>query len=1062
MDCSKLACGWNGPTTWRRLSRMALVVVMLVAAGTGCGQADHGASPPLGDAGVAAQQDSGGSPGADVSVSDADRPDSQANATDVAVVDAGAEGDGGWDWDWDAASDAGGGGVAIDHVVPPQGPLEGNTRVSIRGLGFEAGMRVWLGSQEMSVILSGGELVGRTPPATGPGAVTLRVYRPDGAIAAQANAFEYVERLALNSVTPTRVPTNGAVEVEIRGEGFTPDIAVSFASVSSPRVTWVSPHLLRVLTPGLRRGLADVRVTTRAQSAHRVDAIEVYEPLEVVSVTPASGPVQGGQILRLAARGLTSRTQVFFGAMEADVQSTHVATGQLTVVTPPNAAGAVDLRLEHEGDSTVAQAAYFYRRDTAPTIGALRPAWGPESGGTEVEIVGEGLDAAGAEIFFGLAPAAVLERQAGRVKVLAPVGRAPESADVVLRIAGVERARLQDGWRYVKSLRVERVEPGEGPAARNTEVVLRGEGFLGVSQVRFGHLAAEFEVLSDREIRAVAPAQSPGRVSVSLEREGLRASLNNGYAYRGTLSIWGFSPARGSMAGGTYVHVRGEGFRGLLEVLVDGVAATRVRRLDDHNLYFYTPAHAPGGASVVVRAEGQTASGPWPFVYHNPVSSYGGASGGAVDGAVNVTILAMGGSPVSGAYVMLSTRADTRYQGLTDVNGQITLSGPDVLGPQTVTATAPGMSSATVQAVDAENLTLFLFPTAAPGEGEPGPAPPVARIRGRIRTMGKLSNPSDQTSYEMAVVRTTQLMPQGGNPSPGPGSVVMDGQTYEIAARVGDLAVVALCGVFHEPTQSFTPQNMGVARYLVTSDRQTYTADLDCDMALSESLRVKLINPSFAPDGPTHNMAQAFLDFGVEGLFPLPMVSRDLGDVLGVEGVPALLGPLSDVTFKLVAGSFTNDFIPFTQSMRERIVADAQGQVSPVVVMPALLPVPQPRVPASGGLVENRTISFRSQGPELADFHLVVLRNAMGMPIWTFFLGGHEQSVRLPEFPDFSFLPADQRPAPVPTGSVFLSIYSARTAGVRLENLTYQDLSSDRWSAYSAASWTVRFDPLRP
>ncbi|MEZ4458860.1 MAG: IPT/TIG domain-containing protein [bacterium] len=311
----------------------------------------------------------------------------------------------------------------------------------------------------------------------------------------------------------------------------------------------------------------------------------------------------------------------------------------------------------------------------------------------------------GTSFEFASANATITALSATLVRVSAPPGVG--IADVVFKIGGTENNRLVAAYAYLPNLDIDAVTPSSGTVEGGEQITITGAGLVGAS-VTFGGVAAEVVTQSDTELVVVAPARVAGTVDVVVTRDGLKDTLAGGYTYVDALEIWGFTPVRGSVAGDTFVALRGRGFEGELAVTLDGLAATQVRRIDRNNLTFRTPPHAEGEAVVALTAGGTTVDAPYTYVYYNPASRFGGASGGPVDGAVNVTVYSLGGGPLENAFVMLSTRADTPYQGFTDINGMITLSGPDVIGPQTTTATRAGYSTATIQTVDAENITLFL------------------------------------------------------------------------------------------------------------------------------------------------------------------------------------------------------------------------------------------------------------------------------------------------------------------------------------------------------------------
>lgn len=956
---------------------------------------------------------------------------------------------------WDFGNPDQGVGFAITSIVPPSGPLEGGTFVRLKGERLIEGTTVFVGSRQMPVEISGTTMTGYIPAGTAVGPVTVKAISPSGEESTLKDAFTYTAGVRVTNITPNKIPTTGGVEVTIEGRGFVPETMVSFSGTNALRINYISDKLLRVIAPPRPRGVADVRITVPATSIVEKDAVRYFEPLKLLWVDPASGPVTGNQTTMLFGEGFTSEMTVQFGQQSAQVVQVDPAVGIATVTTPPQGvAGLVDVTLATADEAIRVENAYEYTDNTSPKLSAIRPNIGPEGGGTEVVLIGQGLNATNARFVFGTQEATIIEQKATYVRLSTPAN-APSVVDVVFAVGQTERARLSNAFEYVAGLWLEQVSPAEGPTQGGNTVVLKGRGFDGVTQVQFGGLPATFTIDSSTQITATAPAHTAGTVNVTLQRGTLRSTMRDAYTYTEPLAIWGFSPTRGAIAGQTYVHVRGQGFDGDLEVTLDNVKAQVVRRIDSNNLYFYTPPHAPGEATLTISRQAESVDGPYPYEYFNPATRFGGASGNPINGAVNVSVYARGGSPIANAFVMLSTRPDTRYQGLTDPNGQVTLSGPDVLGAQSVTATAVGYSTATVQAVDAENVTIFLNqldPRPGSGSGDP---PPFGIIRGKVTTLGKLADPNDTRTYDMTIVRTTSPSIYGGNPDPGPGGVVLGAGNFEIITRIGDMAVVALCGVYNEDTQSFDAQYMGVRRFIFMSDQQIMeNVSVACDIPLDQELDVKLINPIYSPTGPDNNLINTYWNFGFEGYFTSPGSTRGLGDLLTIRNQPVLSNDIADVSLILIGGSYTDVYAPFTQTSLSNV-----QDYTKLTTMPALLDVPEPVSPQPGGFIVNREIRWQSGGPYKPSFYILTLRNSRGIPIWSMVVPGNEQSARIPEFPDFSALPPDQRPEPYAQGELSLTLTAVRIPGFDFNQFTYEDLGADRWEAYAINRWSLSFPP---
>lgn len=965
-------------------------------------------------------------------------------------------------WDWDIGGDGGNEEFALDRVLPASGPVRGGNRVRIVGTAFAPGTRVFFGEHEMPVEVTQTQLIGRVPQTSSPRVVTIKAIAPGGEERALSDAYEYVESLEITEISPQRIPTSGGTEIEVRGSGFSPEIALNFAGTPALRTTFIDSGLLRVLAPPHRAGRVDLTATTRAESIVSADAVEYFEALEITEVRPANGPIAGGQTVTVKGDGFQPNMEFLFGDAPAEVVSVDAGAGRATLRTPAHAAGLVALSAQTDSDNAIFADAYYYRTDSTAQIVAISPGVGPTSGGTEVEIRGVGLDGSGVEFDFGANPATVLDRGASWARVETPTG-AVGTVDVVMRNAGGEVDRLVDAFEYQSAIAVTSLDPTQGPTTGGTSVTIQGSGFTGAQRVEFGGIAAEFQVISDTEISAQSPAHGAGLVDVSVSRDRIEDVLADAFNYTQTLEVWGFTPIRGAIAGNTYVEVRGQGFYGELSAYFDGIEASNVQRVDRNNLRLYTPPHDAGEAELRVEARStapgesqettRSANAPYLFEFFNPSSRFGGASGEAVSGSVNVSVYADGGGPIPNAFVMLSTRGDTQYQGVTDENGQITLSGPDVLGPQTVTATARDYSSATLHAVDAENITLFLnYLILDPdgGGGDPGPGIPTATIHGEVLIQGKLADPDDQNTYDIAMVSTTRTAKNGRRIDPGPGGTVMGSGHYEITSRTGDLATIALCGVYNDETEVFDPQFMGIERYMVVSDQGEYEVDITCDIPLDQVATVKLVNPVYSPQGPDNNLVQVYWNFGIDGVFIAPIMGRGFSDIIEVGAQPEPSGVIEDLTYSFLGGSFTGQYSPSTQTTLDDVTT-----LEDPITLPPLLDVPEPVSPVIGGTIVNNTVVFQVDGPYLADFYSVQFTNDDGLPFWQVVIPGDQHTVRLPDFPDFSFLPEDQRPNPWDTSRVYMTLIGVRAGeDFVFEELSYRDLSSDRWRGYSLTRWS--------
>jgi hypothetical protein len=946
---------------------------------------------------------------------------------------------------------------SIEQIVPPSGPVEGGNRVRIDGENLVPSMTFLVGGREMPVEVSAGSLIGRVPASSGPGQVGVKVLPGDGSSLSLPKGYEYVPGLEIETVSPSSVPVEGGVEVTIRGRGFAEKVAVSVDDASAHRVERIDSQMIRAIVPAGDVGPADVRVTTPEAATTKRGAIQYVEGLEIRKIRPASGTTNGGTSVDIQVDGLVSEPTVTFDGQPATVTDVDPQTDTISVTTPPHTTGLVDVGVQTSNGATLRLDGYMYVDGATTSVGAIHPSSGPVAGGTEVTITGNGLDQSNLSVRFGGVSGQILDAGDSYIEVETPAVNSPGSVDVQVSASGSPIGDLPNGFTYQKALSVDSVSPGSGPVAGGQQVTITGDGFQGASNVEFGGLPSAFQVVSDTEISVTTPAHTAGPTDVVVRRGQVTARLDDGYQYEAPLEVWGFEPVRGAVAGGTFVRVRGRGFNGDLSATFDAKEAESVSKIDDNNLTLRTPPHEEGEVRVEVSADSKTSEGPYPYQYFNPTSRSGGASGGEIDGAVNVTVLATNGGPVPGAYVMLSTSADSAYQGITNQSGQVTLSGPDVLGPQTVTATAPGYTATTVHTVNAENITIYITklntPPPEPGEGGGGGGdpPPRSTIEGTVQMPPKMADPDDKSTGDMAMVRTTTGTRYGRTPDPGNASVRFGTGSYTLNSRVGELAVVALCGVHDSDTNQFEAEFIGVTRHVKTTDRQTSRADVHCDIPLNQSLAVKLTNPDFAPSGPNINRATVYWDFGTDGVFEAPATGESSTRIISVPRQPKLDGRISDATFTVDAGSYTGASFPLVQSTETGI-----SGTDAIVSMPPLVEIPRLATPSPGGMVNGGEIRFSASPPYWPTMWSVYLLNTQGTIVWHHLVNGSQTTFRLPDFGTMPDGTSGAEVSPISGGTYYLFVRGIDAPASTFDNFSYDTLSFTTWRGYSFNRWLIR------
>ncbi len=356
--------------------------------------------------------------------------------------------------------------------------------------------------------------------------------------------------------------------------------------------------------PGGVIGTASISATL--QNLVRYLSINVHEATPntffLSSVSPNTGSPQGGETVTINGGGFNGPHRVTFGSLPAEVQS--ATSTQIRVTTPPcsfdgsNAcfsAGAatpvavtVIINLNEEDEATDSINNGFVYQGSGgsglqPTIFSVTPSSGPNEGGTQVTINGDGFEAPVA-VDFGdegnEVAAQVISVTRTRIVVLSPPATgigAPNLNELVdIRVTNQSTGRTTratNAFRYGVAVLITSIGPGEGPSTGGTLVTIFGQGFDEPVAVTMGLHAQQVLSVSGSEIvvRTVpvvitACADQTGPTVVVNIESGDSATGPN-FIYRAPrLFLTGISPNSGPQGGGTTVTIFGDGFTAPLTV----------------------------------------------------------------------------------------------------------------------------------------------------------------------------------------------------------------------------------------------------------------------------------------------------------------------------------------------------------------------------------------------------------------------------------------------------------------------------------------------------------------
>jgi len=638
-------------------------------------------------------------------------------------------------------------------------------------------------------------------------------------------------------------------------------------------------------------------------------------------------------------------------------------------------------------------------------------------------------------------------------------------------------------------LRLDFVDPDHGPFTGGTEVVMRGRGFADGMTVTFGGRAVEpldVQIVDDRRAVVKTPPGDPGPADVAVAAGDLGASLPAAYTYEAIL----VEPPSGSVAGGTFVRIRGFGtqFQPGDTVSFEAGALLGTTVVGAQEITGFTPPGVPGAVDVTVNGALGVVRAADAYTYANTTSTEGGLGGGPIAGTVNVTVLdAYTDDGVDGAFVTVDDPFTSPFTGTTDAFGQITFSAPGLVGPITVTAGKATYANASFVVFDARDVTIYIEPKPDP---MPGPFPPGRQagfVQGYIMfgsTTGigspnwdLVPAPRTPTEIKRAYVFTSLRSPFSGTIDPGPGGAVDyvgDGRTaweFGINAWPTALAVVAVAGLYDPavdpdgdgplPPGVFEGFAMGAARgVLVGPGENVRDVAIVIDTPLDTAIPIELASPPplGTPGwwGPTEYSARAYIDLGGEGVIALPdsymVFPAGVTDVL-LPGMAPLAGSIADGSYLLAVGAYSiGETNPFSVRVLRGVTRLAEA-----VVVDDFLGVPRPFDPpptGGPGSWPRRLAFYPEAGPTgAATFHEHILATADGTPIWNLFTRGDQVDVPLPDLAVAAGLD------PLPTEPIVWTIYSITVPGLSFDQWTYRYTNPNFWSAYAADAYLVTLAP---
>ena len=245
-------------------------------------------------------------------------------------------------------------------------------------------------------------------------------------------------------------------------------------------------------------------------------AVDALEGFTLVAVEPATGDIQGKDVVMLVGSGFHDAMEVYFG--EAKGSKPFVVNGNFaTVETPPHWPGIVDLRLVgHGGEVVILPGGFEFTADL--TVETLDPATGPAAGGTPVIIGGTGFTESCEVFFAGRKASSTTYLDPFSMQTVSPPGDCGPVPVHVL--CDEETGQLKEAYFYQGLPAIESLWPAVVPEAGGTWVDLVGGNLTPGMTISVGLAEVPWYdkvFLAPGHVRFKVPPGPTGPATISLE-----------------------------------------------------------------------------------------------------------------------------------------------------------------------------------------------------------------------------------------------------------------------------------------------------------------------------------------------------------------------------------------------------------------------------------------------------------------------------------------------------------------------------------------------------------------
>jgi len=510
----------------------------------------------------------------------------------------------------------------LTGIEPGHAPETGGTRATLLGTDLRPEAEVRIGASRPRVDYRGPTRIDLEIVAHPAGTYDVELVNPDGQEARLEAAFRYDGRPRIAQVVPDHGPLSATTRIAIDGEGFRTGCVVYLGGTRIPAELESSTRIVATALARETHGPLSLRVSnTDGLDAERTDAFRYDAPAgpRIASLSPARIPCGREHKAIVSGEGFAEGCSMRVGGAPSPAR--FISSGQVEVSLPPlDRIGWVDVEVTNP-DMQSHRLEAAYELQGPPQLATIHPREGSATGGDMVTLNGLGFDRR-CEVSIGGFPAKSTWEADHTIRAVAPPRAVAGAVDVVVTNPDGQSASLECAFTYLarRTPVITGIDPKTGPTTGGTGVLLRGENFDAVADVRVGGERAGFKSRGGELAFVTPPRGSEGAVDVELRtRDGAITVHKNAFHYSPVPppAIRSLTPNRGNPGGGTEVTIVGEHFAPGTSVLVDGERVAVAKVKDASTIVFTTPSGEAGAmADVAVRSPtGQQAVVKRAFLY---------------------------------------------------------------------------------------------------------------------------------------------------------------------------------------------------------------------------------------------------------------------------------------------------------------------------------------------------------------------------------------------------------------------------------------------------------------